>query len=170
MKRLNVIDQIQIAKPCPASWDEMKGDEQVRHCSLCQRNVFNLGEMTQQEIHQLITDREGKFCARLYRREDGTVMTADCPKGLAKARRRFATLTLAAAAFLFTTAFSALRAFTHRDLGKNFDVRQVQPFKLISEWVEPTKPVTALPIAPLMGDIAAPIPTAGPKGSTAPGP
>lgn len=76
------LDDITIAAPCPASWDKMKGDEQVRHCGQCQQNVYNLSEMSAAEAVQLIQQKEGHLCIRLYRRTDGTMITSDCPVGL----------------------------------------------------------------------------------------
>lgn len=43
--------------------------------------------MTREEAHQLIAQREGRVCVRLYRRADGTVITADCPIGRRHATR-----------------------------------------------------------------------------------
>ncbi len=33
-------------------------------------------------------EREGELCVRFYRRADGTMLTADCPRGLAAVRLR----------------------------------------------------------------------------------
>ena len=43
------LDDIQIATPCSASWDDMRGDDRVRHCGDCRMNVYNLSEMTRAE-------------------------------------------------------------------------------------------------------------------------
>ena len=65
----------------------MSGDERVRFCGQCHHNVYNLSEMTAKEAEDLLSRHEGKLCVRFYRREDGTVMTSDCPVGLAKVRK-----------------------------------------------------------------------------------
>jgi hypothetical protein len=80
--------EMHIAKPCNQSWAAMAGDDRVRHCGVCRKNVFNIAEMTAAEVEALIRETNGRFCARLYRRADGGVMTKDCPKGLAKVRRK----------------------------------------------------------------------------------
>ena len=73
------LHRIDIASPCTASWDQMKGDERVRHCDDCNKNVFNLSAMTEAEAAALLADNHsGKLCVRFYRRQDGTVMTSDC--------------------------------------------------------------------------------------------
>jgi hypothetical protein len=78
-----MLPEIKIASPCTASWELMTGDNQSRHCSECNRNVYNFSEMTSKEIEQLIAASNGdRLCARLYRRTDGTILTSDCPVGL----------------------------------------------------------------------------------------
>lgn len=66
----------------------MAGDERVRHCTLCSLNVYNFAEMTAGEVRELLVRTEGRVCARLYRRADGTVITRDCPTGLRAVRQR----------------------------------------------------------------------------------
>jgi hypothetical protein len=77
------IHDLQIATPCKANWDEMTGDEQKRMCGMCNMNVFNLSSMTLEEAEALVTQAEGRTCIRMYRRADGTVITKDCPVGIA---------------------------------------------------------------------------------------
>jgi hypothetical protein len=82
------LEQIKIASPCPASWEEMSGDDKVRFCQICSKNVYNLSSMTRDEAQMLIMDQQGKLCGLLYLRKDGSVMTADCPIGFGEMRRR----------------------------------------------------------------------------------
>ena len=44
--------------------------------------------MTGQEAASLIREKEGKLCVRFYQRADGTVLTQDCPTGVAAVRRK----------------------------------------------------------------------------------
>lgn len=81
MKPLDVINGLDIASPCKASWSAMKGDDRTRLCSHCEKHVYNIAAMTSSEVEDLIRATEGRFCSRLYRRRDGTVLTADCPVG-----------------------------------------------------------------------------------------
>lgn len=74
---------LKIASHCPARWDEMTGNDRARFCQQCQKHVYNLSTMTKAEVEQLVIEKEGKFCGRMYRRKDGTVLTADCPSGIA---------------------------------------------------------------------------------------
>jgi hypothetical protein len=82
------LGRIRIAEPCHASWDDMAGDERVRHCTLCSLNVYNFAEMSREEIRELVLRTEGRLCARLYRRTDGTLLTRDCPAGFRALQRR----------------------------------------------------------------------------------
>jgi hypothetical protein len=88
MNSLTVLDQITIASPCEAEWGEMAGDHRVRFCSSCSRHVYNIMAMTAEEATSLIFESEGRVCARIYRRSDGTVLTADCPVGLGQISKR----------------------------------------------------------------------------------
>jgi len=80
----------------------MAGDERVRHCTLCSLNVYNFAEMTRDEVHELLVRKEGRVCARLYRRADGTLLTRDCPTGLRALRRRASRIAAALIAALLT--------------------------------------------------------------------
>ena len=75
------LNRLQIASPCPASWAEMRGDERARFCATCEKHVYDFSKMTAAEGMALIREKEGQVCARLWRRADGTVITADCPIG-----------------------------------------------------------------------------------------
>jgi hypothetical protein len=68
----------------------MAGDDRVRFCDLCNLNVYNIAQLTRREAEELIGKTEGRICARLYRRADGTIITKDCPVGLRAIRRRAA--------------------------------------------------------------------------------
>lgn len=83
------LEDLRIASPCNKSWELMLGDDRVRHCSSCDKDVFNLAGMARAEALQLIANQIGEgICLRLFRREDGTVLTADCPVGVQKKRVR----------------------------------------------------------------------------------
>ncbi|MDQ3799722.1 MAG: hypothetical protein M3384_09740 [Acidobacteriota bacterium] len=87
-KFTNPLDNIRIASPCPANWDEMRGDERTRFCSQCSLNVYNLSGMTLDEAENLLLTSEGRACVRFYRRADGTILTKDCPVGWRAVKRR----------------------------------------------------------------------------------
>src|SRR5687768_12680830 len=72
------LDVIQIASPCTASWEAMKGDERVRHCLQCHLDVYDLSAMSREEAERFVTDSDGHACVRVVKRADGTVVTQDC--------------------------------------------------------------------------------------------
>jgi hypothetical protein len=82
------LKRVRVATPCAANWERMAGDERARHCTLCELNVYNFAEMTRDEIRTLLMKTEGRICARLYRREDGTLLTRDCPSRIQRLRQR----------------------------------------------------------------------------------
>ncbi|MFT3696101.1 MAG: hypothetical protein QM831_23385 [Kofleriaceae bacterium] len=75
------LPNLRLAFECKESWDAMVGDDQVRHCGSCHKQVFNLSEMTADEARAVLASRGVTPCVRFYRRKDGTVMTSDCPTG-----------------------------------------------------------------------------------------
>lgn len=80
-RRLQVLSSARVASPCGASWDAMVGDDRVRRCARCDKNVYDVASLTAEEVLALF-EREGERpCVRLFRRRDGTVLTADCPVG-----------------------------------------------------------------------------------------
>lgn len=89
-RALPMLDSMKIASPCSADWDQMVGDDKVRYCGKCEKNVFNLSAMTREEAEVTVLAKEGDLCVRLYQRHDGTVLTQDCPVGVRRKRLRLA--------------------------------------------------------------------------------
>lgn len=85
---LDVLNAIRIASPCPASWDNMAGDDRSRHCNHCDRTVYDLSGYTAEAAVALLTAQSDTVCLRLHRRADGRVLTADCPVGRAARLRQ----------------------------------------------------------------------------------
>jgi len=87
-----VLSKVRVAKPCTADWREMVGDDRIRHCSLCARNVYNISEMSREEAAALIQGAEGRLCIRYYARPDGTMMSGDCGKPMPTSAKRLGLL------------------------------------------------------------------------------
>ena len=86
----------------------MRGDERMRFCDLCQLNVYNVAGMTEAEVREFVSFAEGRLCMRLMKRADGTVITQDCPVGLAAYRKRvakYAGAAMAAIVGLFSISY-----------------------------------------------------------------
>jgi hypothetical protein len=162
-----LLDNVRIATPCTADWDEMTGDARVRFCGKCEKNVYNVSAMTRDEAEALIRDKEGRLCIRMYQRKDGTVITADCPVGVRRARLRhriWATVSgFAASAAL---AFGVFAGRARADLAIDGKTPKQPPC--------PSQPVTQVqggvavqpqppPPVKLMGKIALPPQNVDPK-------
>lgn len=155
---INLLDHVSIASPCPASWDQMQGDDRSRFCKSCQLTVYNLSNMTEPEAEALIKEKEGRLCARFYRRADGTILTRNCPVGWRKAQlrfRRFVGSICAACVALICSA--PLLGWRGNGASR---LREMEPFSRISAWLAPPLPppaprtpgVSRLPVS--MGDVA----------------
>jgi hypothetical protein len=102
MARFNSpLSRIKIAAPCSADWDQMIGTNQVRFCGQCRLNVYNLSGMTRSDAESFIVRNEGRLCVRFYQRLDGSLLTKNCPVGLAAIRRRLSYVTTAVISTVF---------------------------------------------------------------------
>ncbi len=98
----------------------MTGDERQRLCASCDKTVYDVSAMTRAEAESLLRTKGTDACLRIFRRFDGTVLTADCPVGVAKkkrARRRGAIAGVLAA----TAAAAAGYAFANRSREQRCD-------------------------------------------------
>jgi len=103
MARFNSpLDNVRIASPCNADWDQMLGSERARFCGQCNLNVFNLSSMTKDEAELLIGQTEGRLCVRYFQSADGSALTKDCPVGLRAFRRRMSYVARAVSSLVLT--------------------------------------------------------------------
>jgi hypothetical protein len=66
----------------------MVGDDTVRFCCTCSKNVYDLTAMSPDDAelflaHHVATG-DALPCARIYRRPDGRVLTSECPTGASR--------------------------------------------------------------------------------------
>ena len=106
--KLPVLPNIRVATPCTADWNKMTGDERIRACADCNKNVYNISEMTREEAEALILAKEGRLCVRYYQRKDGTILLKDCVIGVANQRKR-RLIAAGAAAMLAGSGFAAYK-------------------------------------------------------------
>lgn len=100
-KFTNPLNNIKIASPCSADWNEMVGNERSRFCGDCKLNVYNLSGMSQREAENLILQSDGRLCVKFYRRADGSVLTKDCPVGWQLIKRNVSKTATAFASLVF---------------------------------------------------------------------
>jgi len=98
----NPLNNVRVAAPCNADWEQMLGTERARFCGQCNLNVYNLSSMTRSEAEHLIASNEGRLCVRFYRRADGSVLTKNCPVGLRAIQRKVSRVTKAIASAVLT--------------------------------------------------------------------
>lgn len=142
------LDNVKIASPCSANWDEMLGNERKRFCGECKLNVYNLSGMTKYDAENLLFASEGRVCVRYFRRSDGTILTADCPVGWAAVKHR---LSVAA-----TAVFSMFLTLVAGLLAVSFLRNYSETIKRIPV------PFAAPTPEPLMGAVALPNPSSSP--------
>ncbi|MDH3584529.1 MAG: hypothetical protein OER86_09975 [Phycisphaerae bacterium] len=153
------LDVLEISNPCPADWEQMRGDHRVRHCDQCQLNVYNISALTGDEALALIQEQEGRFCGRLYRRADGTVITADCPRGIRAATRWALGRVAALALLILVLGCSALAVSARGGSGAAVagtsvtrfveGLRDLEPVQRILGWFSaPPRPAVAGKICP----------------------
>jgi hypothetical protein len=122
-----MLERVRVASRCTADWEEMLGDERVRFCPQCSLNVYDLSAMTRGEAEELIARREGRLCARLYRRADGTVLTRDCPVGLRAVVHRVSRMAGAALSAIMSVSFAAAQQPQDAPQQKTQPVVQITP-------------------------------------------
>jgi hypothetical protein len=83
----DLLDHLQVASLCDASWEEMEGDDLVQFWQHCERNVYNLSGMSRWEAADFVREAEGCLCVRLYQQQDGALLTDNCPVGWRAATR-----------------------------------------------------------------------------------
>jgi Ankyrin repeats (3 copies) len=104
LRGVALLNGLQIASPCNASWEKMEGDDLVRFCAQCQQNVYNVSGMTRREAADLVREAQARLRLRFYRRRDGTLLSDNCPVGWRSARRWLLGRVASVSSILFTTA------------------------------------------------------------------
>lgn len=92
--------RLEIASPCSERWESMTGDDRKRFCAKCQLHVHDVRALSEVEVVSLLSNGTGRICGRVFRRADGTVLTKDCPVGVARLRRQAALVFVTVAAMV----------------------------------------------------------------------
>jgi hypothetical protein len=71
------LEQLNVAEPCHASWNQMRGNATGRLCGHCQKTVHDLSAMPREEAERLVCQSAGELCIRFTRAADGQVLTLD---------------------------------------------------------------------------------------------
>ena len=79
MPRKTFLDLIDVPSPCTKSWAGMVGNDQKRHCSGCDRDVYNLSGISWREARRLLVTKQGRICIRYARLPNGNIQTNEKP-------------------------------------------------------------------------------------------
>lgn len=167
MNANELLAKVRVASPCHARWEDMSGDERSRHCRQCDKRIYNFSAMSANEAAELIRATEGKLCGRFYRRADGTMLSADCPVGLERQRRRLKVLCSTAATLLLSslgvTAWSSVALQeSDRPKGRFTQICDDAMWK-VKGWFVLNPPVVVMGVVcvPTKGNGASPVVTLG---------
>ena len=160
------LEVVRVASPCPAKWSEMTGDEQVRHCAQCDKQVFDLSAMTRDEAERFVGERATDArpaCIRIHRRADGRVITSDCPVGVRRrSRRRIAAVAAVVGGSLVLGGGAAFGAAQTVTMGDMAPLPDEQVMVGVMAVVEPTAAPSVTPsVVPSVAPSAAPTTTIG---------
>ncbi len=156
--------RLRVASPCTEDWEGMTGNHLVRYCGKCEKNVYNLSELTANEATRLVEQMEGRMCATFYTRTDGSVLTADCPVGAKKVRRKRQVIAAAfgALAGLFGWIARPAPAHVMGDIAEPRVAGGIEPMPAPPPPAPPPEigPPTTGSVAPIreMGEVAPPRP------------
>jgi len=75
MKKHSFLDSIEVRSPCTQDWASMQGNDKMRFCDHCVKNVHNFSAMTRKDVRKLIARSNGSICVRYVRRPDGRIDT-----------------------------------------------------------------------------------------------
>lgn len=133
-RELSLLDQVQVANPCSASWEAMRGDDRVRSCGACRKSVHNLSGMSRAEAERFVRASAGRACIRYERREDGTTITRRSGAALFVGR--------VAAAVALVVASMTMGAGCRAENGilRGSRLRQAPAIGRLLEWIDPSPP------------------------------
>lgn len=159
--KLSILDTVRVASPCSARWEDMTGDERTRHCGMCKLSVHNISDMSREEAEDFLLNSvgTGRVCARFYRRDDGTILTKDCPVGLAAARATLSRMVRAIAAGLGLLISGGVMAGLASKPNHASRLAGMEPFASLLARLNPIAPVPARGLIMgkvIMGEIACP--------------
>ncbi|MCU1265674.1 MAG: hypothetical protein JWM21_1992 [Acidobacteria bacterium] len=151
----NPLQNVHVAAPCSADWEQMHGNERARFCGQCNLNVYNLSSMTRSDAEHLIASNEGRLCVRFYRRADGSILTRNCPEGVRAIQRKISRFTRAVVSALlsFVTGVAVFEGLSSLSITDQFPRREVMGTIAVHH------PAIPLPPAGLL--IEEPLPTMG---------
>lgn len=122
----SVLDRICIAMPCSMDWDSMQGNDEVRLCGGCNKNVYNISAMSKQRAEKILSNTE-KPCLHIIRKQDGSIVTDECPNWLKPIRRTWKNcIGIAVSIFAVFTSTQNAKA-DQTSVSRDQNIMQVEP-------------------------------------------
>jgi|GEM_PF-4363670 len=122
--------------------------------------------MSREDAEAFLQARKGasRTCIRFFRRTDGTILSQDCPVGIALWRRRVAAgVSRVAAAVLFVFT-GGLMLSGNRTPWLPDRLRAMEPFKTVSTWLNPiAAPTPRVMMGQWIAGAIAPLPPPAPN-------
>jgi hypothetical protein len=109
----NFLKNLTVPSPCPADWNSMTGNAQVRFCEHCSFEVHNLSLLTRSQAERLVARSNGRLCVQYIRDPDGGLVTLPVGQKLHRISRRVSQI----AAGAFTAALSVTTAVAQESRG-----------------------------------------------------
>jgi hypothetical protein len=163
---LPLLQRARVASPCSVRWEDMQGDDRKRRCDQCNLDVHNIAGLTEREAEALLRssfDDDGvpkqRLCAAIFRRPDGTILTADCPVGLAAVRAKTRRAIARAAAAIGLTTLVAWAAARE---SSRYSFARTQPLTAIADYLRGAPVTPPRPVRMVAGAVAIPRPQPAP--------
>ncbi len=102
MVKKNLLNLIDVKTPCSENWDEMIGNNEVRFCSHCAKNVHDISAMNRAKAEKLVKKSNGNLCVRYVKTPNGKLISAP-PKLTQITRRATIAASILATSLTFTT-------------------------------------------------------------------
>ena len=69
------LENVTVPNPCPMSWEQMTGNDEIRHCASCQHKVYNISEMPKRRALKVLNQPENTVCISYYRDDQNQIVT-----------------------------------------------------------------------------------------------
>ena len=130
MSKKSFLDSIRVKSPCSQSWKEMRGNDQVRFCEHCVKEVHNLSHFTRKDARRLIAESGGEICVQYVRRPDGRIET------LKKQLHQITRQTGIAAGVLGTSLGASNLAYAQAPINTNLQEPETKIVSPINEYAK----------------------------------
>ena len=125
------LENFEVPQPCSMNWDEMTGNEEIRHCDRCQHQIYNLSEMPKRRALKVLNQPNEKVCVTYLQDEQNQVITQNY-FGIFK--RNFVKFVSAVLAIIFSlTSIQAMQTkngkLKKKKIVKHRKYKKVQPIR-----------------------------------------